>query len=66
MGMKRYDNGLVKVVALLLAIVVPVAALWSWMPDSSKEWLAIVGVVGTFWVAWEACAAPAGEDSKET
>lgn len=46
--------------------VIPVAMFWSWLPEASKEWLAVAGVVGGFWVAWEACVAPVGEDSSET
>ena len=67
MGMKISSNGPLRLAALLLAVAIPAFALWAWIPDSSREWLAVIGVVGVFWVAWEACAAPpAGEDSTET
>jgi len=65
MGIKIDNSGLVKVVALLLLVVIPAVAFWSWMPDASKEWLAVIGVVGVFWVIWEACGAQAGEDRTE-
>jgi hypothetical protein len=66
MGIKITSNGPVRVMALLLAVAIPGFALWSWIPDSSREWLAVIAVVGVFWVAWEACVPPpANEDSTE-
>jgi hypothetical protein len=67
MGIKTDNNGLLKVVALIPVVAIPAFVLWSWIPDSSREWLAVIAVVGVFWIAWEACATPpANEDSTET
>ena len=64
MAVKLYDSHVMRAAALLLVVVVA-AAIWSWLPEFSRDWLAVIGVVVGFWVVWEACTESSGDHENE-
>jgi Flp pilus assembly protein TadB len=61
----RLKNSKLTVLVVAVAALVAGVAMWSWLPASSRDWLALAGAAGLFWVVWESCIAPSGDNKPE-